>query len=65
MVRLSPLNAGHNSEKDLEIHHPCSDLVDGILVKPIHVLLSGFHRCFATDLQERWSVSTNESIGRS
>ena len=60
MVRLSPHNADHNSDVDLEIHHPCSNLVDGISVKPIHGLLSSFHRCFATDLQERWSVSTNE-----
>ncbi|CAX31909.1 Conserved hypothetical protein [Prochlorococcus marinus str. MIT 9313] len=35
MVSLSPLDAALNSGVDLEIHHPCSDLVDGISVKPI------------------------------
>ena len=65
MVCLSHHDAGHHSDVDLEIHLPCTDLVAGISVIEIHVLLRGFHRCLATDLQEMWSVSTNESIGPS
>ncbi|ABM78464.1 Conserved hypothetical protein [Prochlorococcus marinus str. MIT 9303] len=36
MVSLCPLDAAHNSDVDLKIHHPCSDLVNGSSVKAIH-----------------------------